>query len=97
MDGSGPNRSPYGAAARVIASSTAPGSTTAVRCSGSTDSTRFRCREVSSTSPVDSALPAIEVPAPRAVSGTPSSRQTASAATISSADRGNATTCGTTR
>jgi hypothetical protein len=97
VDGSGPKRSPCGAAVLVIASSTVPGSTTAVRSSWSTDSTRFRCREVSSTTPVEMALPAMDVPAPRATTGTPSSRHAASAAMISSVARGKATTAGTTR
>ncbi len=97
VDGSGPKRSPCGAAALVIASRTAPGSATAVRSPWSTDSTRFRCLEVSRTTPAEMALPAMDVPAPRATTGTPSSRHTVSAAMISSDDRGKATTWGTTR
>src|SRR3954451_20307808 len=95
--GSGPKRSPCGRAAACSAACTTPGSTTAVRASGSIDRTRDRCRLVSTTTPVPTALPAIEVPAPRAVSGTPSSRQTASAATISSGCRGRTTARGRTR
>ena len=97
VEGSGPNRSPCGAAAAVMSSSTVPGSTSAVCCSGSMWSTRLRCRDRSSTRPVESALPAIEVPPPRVTIGASSSRQTARAAMISSALRGNATTSGTTR
>ena len=97
VDGSGPNRSPCPAAAAVMSSSIAPGWTPAVCASGSTPSTRFRCREKSSTRPAPTALPAIEVPAPRLVTGTPSPLATASAAAASSASRGNATTAGSTR
>jgi hypothetical protein len=81
----------------VMSSRIAPGSTTAVRACGSTASTRFRCLEKSSTRPVPTALPAMEVPAPRQVTGTPSCRATASAAAASSTCRGKATTVGTTR
>ena len=42
----------------------------------------------SRTTPVPTALPAIDVPAPRAVSGTPSARHTANTAATSSALRG---------
>ena len=97
VDGSGPKRRPCGAAAAVIESRTVPGSTTAVCSSASTLSTRLRYRDRSSTTPVLSELPAIEVPPPRGTMGTPSFRQTSSAATISSACLGNATTAGTTR
>jgi len=97
VEGSGPNRSPYRAAAAVMSSRTVPGSTSAVCSCGSTEMTLFRCRDRSSTTPVESALPAIEVPPPRLTIGAFSSRQTPSAATISSALRGNATTSGTTR
>ncbi len=97
VEGSGPNCSAYGAAAAVMSSRTVPGCTTAVRASGSTAMTRLRCLDRSSTRPVESALPAIEVPPPRVTMGTPLIRQTARAATISSALRGNATTSGTTR
>ena len=97
VEGSGPKRSPCGAAAAVMSSSTVPGSTSAVCCSGSTATTRLRCFDRSSTRPADRALPAIEVPPPRVTIGAFSSRQTARAATISSALRGNATTSGTTR
>jgi hypothetical protein len=47
--------------------------------------------------PAPIALPAIEVPAPRMVSGTPVSRAAARVATISSVSRGRTTTCGATR
>ena len=97
VEGSGPNRSPWPAAAAVMWSRIAPGSTTAVRASGSTASTRFRCREKSSTTPEPTELPAMEVPPPRLVSGTPACRATSSAAAASSACRGKATTPGRTR
>ncbi len=43
------------------------------------------------------ALPATDVPAPRAVSGTPSARQTSSTAATSSTARGKTTVVGGTR
>ena len=55
------------------------------------------CREKSSTMPEPTELPAMEVPPPRLVSGTPARRATSSAAAASSACRGKATTPGTTR
>ena len=61
---------------------------------GRCDSTRLRCREVSTTMPVPTALPAIDVPAPRMVSGVPVSRATARSAASSSTCRGRTTTCG---
>ena len=97
VDGSGPNRSPCPAAAAVMSSRIAPGSTTAVRASASTDRTRFRCREKSSTMPGPTALPAMEVPPPRQVTGTPNRVATWSAAAASSTCAGKATTLGTTR
>ena len=96
-DGSGPNRSPCLAAAAVMSSRIAPGSTTAVRASGSTVSTRFRYREKSSTMPDPTELPAVEVPPPRLVTGTPVRRATSSAAAASSTCLGKTTTLGTTR
>ena len=97
VDGSGPNRSPCPAAAAVMSSRIAPGSTTAVRASGSTESTRFRCREKSSTMPEPTALPAVEVPPPRLVTGRPNRVATPSAAAASSTCLGKTTTLGTTR
>jgi hypothetical protein len=52
---------------------------------------------VSTTMPVPTAFPAIDVPAPRMVSGLPQSAATATVATSSSTSRGRTTTCGTTR
>ncbi len=52
---------------------------------------------MSTTMPVPTAFPAIEVPAPRSVSGVPVSRATATVASISSDVAGRTTTCGTTR
>ena len=97
VDGSGPNRSPYGAAARCRSARITPGWTTAVRASGSSDTSRFIAREKSSTMPVETALPAHEVPAPRATSGVSVCRATWSASATSSAARGNTTTWGTSR
>ena len=97
VDGSGPKRSPCRPAAAVMSSRIAPGSTTAVRASGSIESTRLRWREKSSTSPGPIELPAVDVPPPRAVTGVACVRATARAAPTSSLLRGKATTCGTTR
>ena len=47
--------------------------------------------------PGPTALPAIDVPAPRMVTDTPSSRAAATAAMTSSTSRGQTTTLGTTR
>jgi hypothetical protein len=47
--------------------------------------------------PGPTALPAIDVPAPRMVTGVPTSRAAEIAATTSSASRGQTTTRGTTR
>ena len=47
--------------------------------------------------PGPTALPLIDVPAPRAVSGTPSERPTPTIASTSSGARGKTTTWGTTR
>ncbi|CAM5485426.1 hypothetical protein SGLAM104S_08801 [Streptomyces glaucescens] len=97
VDGSGPKRSPCGAAASWSRSRTSPGWTTAVRAPGSRASTRFMCRVKSSTTPVPVACPAIDVPPPRATTGTPRSRHTSSAAATSSASRGATTPSGTRR
>ncbi len=97
VEGSGPKRRPWAVAALWRVACTVPGSTVAVPASGSRDSTRLRWREVSTTMPVPTALPAIDVPAPRMVSGVPLSRATATVAASSSTERGRTTTCGTTR
>src|ERR1035437_4624363 len=95
--GSGPNRSPCGRAAACSWACTTPGSTTASEDSGSTCRIRVRCRLVSRTTPGPTALPAIDVPAPRTVSGTASCRHTSNAASISSTWRGRTTAWGNTR
>ena len=97
VDGSGPNRSPCGAAAAWRLARITPGSTRAVRASGSRSRIWPRCREVSRTIPAPTALPAMDVPAPRVVSGVPVRRDTSAAARMSSVSRGKATTWGTTR
>ncbi len=97
VEGSGPNRRPCGAAAFWSVDMTTPGSIRAVRASGSSDRTRLTCREKSITTPGPIELPATEVPAPRAVSGTPSSRVTSRVATTSSVEIGKTTISGTTR
>ncbi len=97
MDGSGPNRRPWAAPARCSVDITVPGSTTAVPASGSIETTWFRWREKSSTTPGPTALPATDVPAPRAVTGMDSSRSTSRPRSTSRELRGKATTSGTTR
>jgi hypothetical protein len=57
---------------------------------------RFRWREQSSTSPVLIVWPFCDVPPPRGVTATPSSRAIAIAAATSSASRGKATAAGMT-
>ena len=49
---------------------------------------------MSTTIPAPTALPAIDVPAPRIVIGTPVSLATSRTAPISSVSRGRTTTCG---
>ena len=97
VEGSGPKRRPCGAPARCSVAITVPGCTRAVRATGSRSSTAPRWREVSSTMPGPTALPAIEVPAPRAVSGVPVARATSTTASTSSTCRGITTTWGGTR
>lgn len=97
VDGSGPNRSPCGAAACCNRSRTSPGWTTAVRASESIPTSRFMCRVKSSTTPVPVACPAMDVPPPRATTGTPRSRHTSSTAATSSASLGATTPSGTLR
>ena len=97
VDGSGPKRRPWTAAARCTSSRTAPGSTTAVAASASMERMPRRCREKSTTIPGPTAFPAIEVPAPRAVTGIPAVRLTSTIACSSSAWRGKTTTSGSTR
>ena len=55
------------------------------------------CLLKSRTTPGPTALPATDVPAPRAVTGTPSARHTAKPAARSSSWRGRTTTRGSTR
>ena len=66
-EGSGPKRSPCVPAAACRVVPTHPGSTVAVRASGSIEMTRFMWREKSRTRPGPIALDAHEVPPPRAV------------------------------
>ena len=97
LDGSGPYRRPCGAAARCSDAWTTPGSTTAVRASGSIAWMRLRCLAKSTTTPAPTELPAMDVPAPRAVIGTPVVAQASTTASTSSTCLGRTTTCGTTR
>ena len=93
-EGSGPKRRPYLAAAACRVEPTQPGSTVAVRASGSMEMTRFMYREKSRTRPGPIALDAHEVPPPRAVRGTPWARARWKAATACSGARGKATARG---
>lgn len=97
VDGSGPKVSPYGRTASRSRSRTTPGWTTAVRAAWSTETTARMWRVKSSTTPVPVAWPAIDVPPPRATTGTPRSRQTESTAATSPASRGATTPTGTRR
>ena len=76
-------------------SNTTPGSTVAVRASGSILMVRSRYREQSSGTPRLTAPPARPVPAPRAVSGRRCSPQILTAPATSSTDFGSTTTSGT--
>ena len=95
-DGSAPNVSPCRRAAASSSVSTRPGSTTAVRATGSRSTIRFTCREASITTP-PIALPAIDVPAPRSVTGAPAAAVRVTAAARSSASAGTTTRSGTAR
>ncbi len=97
VEGSGPKRSPCGTAARCSVAWTTPGSTSAVPASTSMPRTRLRCLRVSTTNPGPTALPAIDVPAPRMVSGVPVARAVSTVATSSSRWRGRTTASGGTR
>ena len=96
VEGSGPYRRPYGAAGSCSAACTTPGSTRAVRATVSISSTRSS-RRVSTTMPSPTALPAIDVPAPRMVTDDPAAAATSSTASSSSRCRGRATAAGSTR
>ena len=93
-DGSAPNASPCGRAAASRSVSTRPGSMTAVRASSSMSRMRFTCRDASMTTP-PMALPAIDVPPPRIVTGAPAAAVSATAAAKSSASAGTTTMSGT--
>ena len=97
VDGSGPSRSPNGRPAVCSCSCTTPGSMTAVRDSSSMEWIRLRCRATSITNPGPTALPAHEVPAPRAVIGIPTLSAARTTAISSSEVRGRATATGSTR
>ena len=86
--GRGRTAGPRAAASFCRPACTTPGCTSAVRASRSSSSTWLRCRLVSTTIPAPTALPAMEVPAPRIVSGTPDSRPTSRAAATSSVSAG---------
>lgn len=97
VEGSGPKASPYGRTASRSRSSTSPGCTTAVRATGSTDTSAFMCRVRSRTTPTPVAWPAMDVPPPRGTTGNPASAQIRSAAATSPASRGATTPAGTRR
>ena len=90
------NQSPCGRSAAFNVSSTSPGSTVAVIISRSTATMRWRCLLWSITSAAPTVWPHCELPAPRARTGTASSRQIARAARTSSMLRGTSTPTGST-
>ena len=90
------NHRPCGRSAAFSASSTSPGSTVAVIASRSTATMRFKCLLWSITSAAPTVCPHCELPAPRARTGTESSRQIAIAARTSSMLRGTSTPTGST-
>ena len=92
--GSGPNRSPCGAAASRSRSLTAPGWTRASRRSGSMPSTASRCFVKSITTARLTAAPARPVPQPRGSSGAPWAWHTRCVATTSSIEAGMTTPMG---
>ena len=93
---SGPNSSPCGAAAALSAACTTPGCTRARRPPASISRMRSS-RKQSTAMPGPIACPATLEAAPRAVTGTPVSAETAAAAARSSGDAATTTTSGTTR
>ena len=80
VEGSTGKNSPCGRSALLRCWSTMPGSTVAVCASTSMSSTRRRCLEQSSTTARFTVCPHWLVPPPRASTGTPCSRATASVA-----------------
>ena len=87
-------KSPFGLSQAFSPSSTMPGSTVTRRASSSKRTTRSRCRLVSTTTASPTVCPHCEVPAPRARTGAPASRQTAIACSMSSVLRGATTPIG---
>ena len=96
-EGSGPTRSPWTRAAALTSSRTVPGRTVTVRASGSSAVIPWRCRATSTSSPGPSALPAMLVPAPRIVIGTPAADASPTTVASSSIVAGATTAAGTTR
>ena len=93
---SGPNSRPKAAAARFSDAWITPGSTRAVRRSGSMARMRSSLKQ-STAMPGPMAWPARLVAAPRATSGTPCSAATDAAACRSATDAATSTASGTTR
>ena len=95
VDVSGPNASPWAAAARLRSSCTTPGPTKARPPATSISWIASMWREVSSTMPrPPTAWPARLVPPPRVTTGTPKRAAARMAAATSSASRGKATSSG---
>ena len=94
VEGSTGKNSPCERSAAFRCDSTSPGSTTAVRISASTESTRRKYLEQSITTARFTVCPHWLVPPPRANTGTPSSRAIASVAVTSSTLRGTTTPSG---
>ena len=95
--GSGPYRSPCGSSCRLSTSRTMPGSTTQVRASASTETSRWQYFDQSITTAALQHSPARLVPPPRDSTGAPSFRHTAMASTAASTVRGTTTPIGTCR
>ena len=96
VDVSGPNSRPWRPAASLSAACTTPGSTRALRPSGSISRIRSSLKQ-STTMPGPTACPATLEAAPRAHTGRPVSRATSAAAARSSVEPATSTTSGTTR
>src|SRR6266516_2172617 len=97
VDGFGPTISPCRAAASLTRSSTAPGSSTAVFASGSSDSILLQYLVQSMTTASLQHCPARLVPPPRDSTGAPNSRHTPIASTAASTLLGSTTPTGTCR
>src|SRR4051812_22628582 len=97
VDGLGPNWSLWSESWRLSSSSTMPGSTTQVRRSGLTDTSRWQYFVQSMTTAVLVHWPPRLVPPPRESTGAPNSAHTATAAAPASIVGGATTPVGACR